>query len=268
MSTRFDLDTALRDLGGGRYEVHLDPGWWIIRGPNGGYLAAILVRAMQAAVADPSRGLRSLTIHYLRPPAEGPAEVVTTIERTGRSMTTLSARLVQGGKVQALALAAFSKPRESDTLHHAVMPEVPPPEALEPRNANSSVPMHAHYDERPALGHGPWSAERGSEAVSGGWIRLAEPRALDDPLLAAYADAWPPAIFACDEVTSLMGVPTVDLTLHVRETLPSAHVAEDDHVLMLFRTRELREGFLEEDGEIWSRDGVLLAQCRQLAVMA
>jgi hypothetical protein len=33
-----------------------------------------------------------------------------------------------------------------------------------------------------------------------------------------------------------------------------------------FRTRTAREGFLEEDGEIWSADGTLLAQSRQLAI--
>ena len=33
------------------------------------------------------------------------------------------------------------------------------------------------------------------------------------------------------------------------------------------RTNVVPEGFLEEDGEIWSRDGVLLAQSRQLAAI-
>ncbi|MDJ0787244.1 MAG: thioesterase family protein, partial [Myxococcota bacterium] len=54
-ATRFDRDTAVSHLGDGRYEARLDRGWWIIRGPNGGYLAAILTRAMQARVGDPSR---------------------------------------------------------------------------------------------------------------------------------------------------------------------------------------------------------------------
>jgi len=36
---------------------------------------------------------------------------------------------------------------------------------------------------------------------------------------------------------------------------------------VVFRTRVVHEGFLEEDGEIWSRDGRLLAQSRQLAIL-
>ena len=68
-------------------------GWWIIAGPNGGYLAGILLRALAAAVGDDARIPRSLTIHYLRPPKEGPCRIHTQIERTGRSMTTVTGRL-------------------------------------------------------------------------------------------------------------------------------------------------------------------------------
>jgi hypothetical protein len=35
----------------------------------------------------------------------------------------------------------------------------------------------------------------------------------------------------------------------------------------VFRTREVAGGFLEEDGELWSRGGVLLAHSRQLGVV-
>lgn len=266
--TRFDRDTAVEPLGGGRYAIRIDRAWWIVRGPNGGYIAALLVNALKASVDDPSRGLRSLTIHYLRPPAEGPAEIHTTVERQGRSLTTVTGRLMQDGKVQALAIAAFSTRRESAELRHAVMPEVAPPEDLPLRNANPAVEIHSLYDQRPALGGGPWSEAPSRQALSGGWIRLVEPRALDDALIAALADAWVPAIFAAKMETPALGVPTVDLTVHVRTTLPLATMKPDDHVLVVFRTLEVREGFLEEDGEIWSRDGTLLAQCRQLAVMA
>jgi acyl-CoA thioesterase len=62
---------------------------------------------------------------------------------------------------------------------------------------------------------------------------------------------------------ALGGVPTVDLTVHIRAALP----LPGDFVLAVFRTREVSGGFLEEDGEIWSRDGRLLAHSRQLGVM-
>ena len=42
---------------------------------------------------------------------------------------------------------------------------------------------------------------------------------------------------------------------------------DQDWFLARFRTRSSIEGFLEEDGEIWSRDGRLLVQSRQLSLV-
>ncbi|MGZ4784895.1 MAG: acyl-CoA thioesterase domain-containing protein, partial [Acidimicrobiales bacterium] len=69
MPSRFATDTAATPLGAGRYTARVDPGWWIERGPNGGYVAALILRAVTAEVADPDRQLRSFTVHYLAPPA-------------------------------------------------------------------------------------------------------------------------------------------------------------------------------------------------------
>lgn len=261
---RFDRDTRVTLSASGSFDANVDRGWWVARGPNGGYVAALLVRALEQACGDPARQLRSLTIHYVRPPAEGPARIETRVERIGGSLTTLSARLVQGDALQALALAAFSKPRETPAFHHAVMPEVAPPEAIPPRG-EARVPIHERYEQRWAIGPRYFEGARGREAVTGGWIRLAEgSRSIDAALLAAYADAWPPSVFATHELPmALGGVPTVDLTVHVRAALP----LPDDFVLVSFRTREVAGGFLEEDGEIWSRDGRLLAHSRQLGVV-
>jgi acyl-CoA thioesterase len=278
MTTRFDRDTEVRALGGGAFEGRIDGGWWIVRGPNGGYLAAILLRALAAAVGDPERAPRSLTVHFLRPPAEGPVRIETRLERVGRTLTTATARMLQEGRLQALAVAAFAKPRQAPELHHAVMPEVEPPErlALLPRvapppsqGADDPPPlsMRERYEERWALGAPPGSPGSG-RALAGGWIRLREPRALDAPLLAALSDAWPPAVFSTAELGTIAGgVPTIDLTVHFRAPLPPPGAGPHDWALVAFQTREAREGFIEEDGEIWSRDGVLLAQSRQLAVV-
>jgi acyl-CoA thioesterase len=268
MPTRFDRDTAVRPLGGGAYAARVDRGWWVVRGPNGGYVAALLVRALEHAASDPERTLRSLTVHYLRPPAEGEARIETVIERAGRTVTTTSARLLQGGKLLALSLAAFARASESAELHHALPPEVAPPEACPARGDSSEIPIHQQFEQRFAIGPLPMNGPRSREARTGGWLRLVEPRPLDASLLVAYADAWPPALFTTDEIPrALGGVPTVDLTVHIRAPLPVPGVGPADPVLVSFRTREVSQGLLEEDGEIWSRDGRLLAHSRQLAVL-
>ena len=46
-----------------------------------------------------------------------------------------------------------------------------------------------------------------------------------------------------------------------------AELPPDAFVLVDFRTRAVQGGYLEEDGEIWSEDGVLLAQARQVGVV-
>src|SRR3954470_23876795 len=89
-------------------ENEILPGWETARGPHGGYVMALLVRAMEHAVGDAARQPRSLTTHFLRPPAVGPITTSATVERAGRSMTTVTARLEQNGKPVALGVGAFS----------------------------------------------------------------------------------------------------------------------------------------------------------------
>lgn len=264
--TRFDTDTAVTPLGEGRFAAMLDPGWWITTGPNGGYLAAVLMNAATCAVDDPARRCRSFTVHYLSQAAAGAAVVDVVIERTGRSMTSLSARLRQGDRLIATALAAFSSDRPGPSFSDPVMPDVPPPEDLDVPVFDDSlpptaVPAMAHrYEQRWAVGHRPFSG--GDVAHIGGWIRLAEMRPLDEAVLAAYTDAWMPAMFS--RVAGAWGITTVDLTVHIRSVPPPGY---DDWCLVQYRSAVSAEGFCEEDGEIWTRDGQLLAQSRQLAAI-
>ena len=88
----------------------MDRGWWIERGPNGGYVAAVILRALTMAVDDRGRSPRSFTVHFLAPPVEGPVEVTTAIERSGRQLTFVSGRLRQDGRSLAVAQAVFSRP--------------------------------------------------------------------------------------------------------------------------------------------------------------
>jgi acyl-CoA thioesterase len=267
VDTQFDADTAVTRLEDGRFEAVMARRWWVIQGPNGGYVAAVLLRALADAVDDPDRAPRSLTVHYTAPPTEGPVTIATIIERAGRSLTTCSARMEQDGRLVALALAAFSRPRQGLELCDVTMPDVPPPELFAAAGPSGDAPPIAHcFDYRYAIGRPPWlDARPMGRAVVGGWFRLAEPRVIDAPLAAAMTDGWPAAVFG--RVPEPVYVPTVDLTIHFRAALPYAGARPDDFVLASFRTNVMAEGFLDEDGELWSRDGLLLAQSRQLAVV-
>ncbi len=79
------------------FAAKVSPDWRAGRGPHGGYLAAMLLRALIETVADAARAPRSLTIHYPRAPQPGPVSIHTVIERAGRSLSTLSARMEQDG---------------------------------------------------------------------------------------------------------------------------------------------------------------------------
>ena len=106
----FDDDTALAPDGHGAYRGEVGPRWWTPRGPLGGYVMALVMRALTLEVDDHARQPRSLTVHFLRAPEAGPVTVRPVVERSGRSVTTASARLEQDGRLLALGLAAFSTP--------------------------------------------------------------------------------------------------------------------------------------------------------------
>ena len=261
--TRFQKDTAITRLGDGRFRARLDGGWWIVRGPNGGYLTGILVRALQAEVNDPERLPRSLTIHFLAAASEGMVDIEVRIERLGGSLATVEARILQEGRLIAVALGALSKARPQFELKSARMPEVPPPEQIE--RSKRVIPISGRFDLR-FLPETDSLSEPGVPTLAG-WIRLDETQVLDYPLLGTYTDALPPALFSMLGDSSPIGMPTIDLTIHFHENLPRPQDKPDDYCLAIIRAGTSHEGFITEDAEIWSRDGQLLASARQLAAI-
>jgi acyl-CoA thioesterase len=263
--TEFDRATAVTPLADGALAAAVDEGWFAGRGPNGGYLAAIVLRAMLAALDDPAREPRSLTCHYLRPPAAGPVRIDVTVERAGRATSTLTARLSQDDRPCVLGVAAFGVDVRAPAAYATEPPAVPAPEDVAPADSSGSgLSIVSRFEARPAVG-APMFAGTG-EAVTGGWLRFAEPRVTDAAALAMFADAWWPAPWV--RLREPVPAPTIDLTVHFRAPRAAAALAPGEPVLAVFRSTTAADGFFEEDGEIRTRDGVLLAQSRQLALLA
>jgi acyl-CoA thioesterase len=238
----------------------VDDSWRVLRGPNGGFLAGLLLQTMSQRLADPTRRARVLSLHYPKVPNAGPVEIRTSVSRSGRSMSWLTAELWQADELCVAARAAFSSDWPGVEFNQHTPPNLLPPE--QGQVLTQGLPpftRHFHYRSLYATP----LADNGADAV-GGYIRLREPHAYDEPLIATLADAWFPATFAFDR-RPVMGA-TLDLTIHFRDHSALDSLTASDYVISIFRTRLANEGFFEEDGEIWSRDGRLIAQSRQLAI--
>jgi len=268
----FERGTAVscvqREGGAGVFDATVADGWRAGRGPHGGYLAAMLLRALIETVPEEQRSPRSLTIHYARAPEPGAVVIRTVVERAGRSLSTLSARMEQDGRLMALVLAAFSVPWEAPEVDDLPMPDVDGPDVE--RRAGTALQFGApafteHLVMQPRFQGQPLSGERRPMEV-GAWVGLAEARPTDALSVAFFTDALIPTPFMA--TGSPAAAPTIDLTIHFRQALPRP---QDRAANLLcyahMSSKLLHEGFFEEDGVVWAADGTVLAQSRQLALL-
>jgi len=265
---RFDADTAVRALPDGALAAGIDPRWSVGRvgrGVNGGYLVAMLLRALTRAVDDLERSPRSLTVHFLKPVTGETVHIEPRGERRGGLMTTASARMTQEDGLVALALAAFSGERpDTPEFCELTMPAVAPPDAVGSVVFNPAfMPKMTTCWETKVVGPQPFSG--GDRAQFSAWQRLPEGRPWDALSVAAMCDAVIPAITP-RLLPARFAFPSIDLTIHFRNPVPDS-VTGEDFLLGHHRTRLSAGGFFEQDAQIWTAGGVLIAQARQLMAL-
>jgi Acyl-CoA thioesterase C-terminal domain/Acyl-CoA thioesterase N-terminal domain len=258
----FDKATAVERHGPGRFVARVDPAWDGPGAPLGGVVMATILRAMTAELAAADLAPRSVTAHFPRPLVHDLVEIQVETLRRGRRLATVQAHAVQQGDLRCAVLAAFGRPFPAVATWEAEPPAAPPPaEAAEVDLSTGPAPPHGqHLRFRPVFGPPPLLG--GDQALAGGWLELRQSRPVDPLALCLFADAWWPA--AWGRLRELVITPTVELTVHFRQglgELPSGPV------LARFTSRLSREGYWDEDGELWSADRHLLAQSRQLALL-
>ncbi|SCD88776.1 Thioesterase-like superfamily protein [Streptomyces sp. TverLS-915] len=268
-NSEFDRDTAVSRRGPGVFDASLSEGWTIINAVNGGYLLALVGRALGEELphSDPF----SITAHYLTASRPGPAEIRTETIRAGRTLSTGQATLVQydaqGAPVERLrVLASYGDLGALDPeVRTSAKPPVLPPveQCLGASDAPDGkvVPGSNAITERLLLKLDPatigWAVGQPSgKGETRAWFGLADGRDPDPLSLLLAVDALPPTAFDL----GLMGwMPTVELTVHVR------HRPAPGPLRVAVATRNLAHGFLEEDAEVWDSADRLVAQSRQLA---
>ncbi|AVZ75435.1 TesB-like acyl-CoA thioesterase 3 [Streptomyces lunaelactis] len=266
--SEFDRDTAVTPRAPGVYDAELSAGWTIIHAVNGGYLLALLGRALGDALPHPDPF--TVSAHYLTASQPGPAVIRTELVRTGRTLSTGQASLFQyaedGTEVERIRVLASYGDLDAlpeDVRTTAEPPAIPPMQhCLGPSDGPAAkIPGSSAITERLNIKLDPATVGWAVGAPSGkgemrGWLGLADGRDADPFSLLLAVDAMPPTAF---ELGLKGWTPTVELTTHIRcRPAPGP-------LRVAITTRNLAGGFLEEDAEVWDSADRLVAQSRQLA---
>lgn len=281
---QIDFAEASRVVGTGRhFTASVHPSWDGPLTTHGGLLQAIAVRAIDAEInADDGMLLRSSTAHFLRPPEHGPIDVYVDPIRRGRRFASTRATISQGGKpcVTVIATHSLRGLEEVDSWSLPAPDVAGPPGRGAPRASVDKVqkllpdawlemPEGApRFFEQlllsPRFGEGPFSGGPVDPAVgtrNGGWITTPHPQPIDSAWLCLLVDAMWPSVLQPLRQPAM--APTLDLTTHIRADLPTGGLP-DQPLLVHNVSRALVGGLADSDSFIFSHDGQLLAQGRQL----
>ena len=263
MSYLLDDAVASESLGDGRYRIQVTADWNTAnQTPNGGYILALVQRAALRESVHPDA--LSVSITYFRPALPGPAEIAVREVRKGRRVSTYDAVVTQNGKEIAHAVVSTHDWDATGAAEHTPhrAPQVPPPE--ECADVSTAIPSGMmtildRYRYRAPVVPGWLRGEPSGVTEASCWIRTADERPIDALLAGAMVDAFPPATVEIGLVASA----TIQLTVHYRRR-PTGTVWALGHVT----ARHVIAGYHDEDVELWDEQGRLIAQSRQLAILA
>ena len=259
MTFAFEEDTAVHPQPDGGYSAEVSDRWSIGGRPNGGYLMGIALTAIFEESPHPHP--LSAAGHFLSPSDPGPATIQVTILKKGRSVSTAEAVLSQGGRQRLVLLASLGNLDEQRGPTRSMSaPPALPDDLVSSAGRPAPHPIIERFElllpvAQSQVAAGVFDPNQ-SRAEFSGKIRFIDDMAPTIASLPLMVDAFPPAVFNL----GLIGwTPTIELTVHMRGR------ARGIWQILHVSTRQLIDGLLEEDAELWNEDGTLVAQSRQLA---
>jgi hypothetical protein len=260
----FDAATQSMMIDESTYAGEIEDGWDINGNANGGYLLALAVRAMREASGRPDP--ITVSAHFLAPGKPGPVTIETSTVKAGRQLATMTGSMRAGEREILRALGSFGDVGAMGGGFSSVVgapPDLPPTGQCVARDesvgiVNIGLMRRVRVHIRPEHA-GFADGVKSGRALIEGWFEFADGRPIDTLALMLAIDAFPPPVFNIDIPAGW--VPTVELTTHVRG------VPAPGPLRCRFHTEFVQNGFLQEDGEVWDSDGMLVAQSRQLALL-
>jgi acyl-CoA thioesterase II len=256
-------DTAVEPNGDGRYTATPSKDWEIW-GPNGGYMAALALRAAgcQSSHSHPA----SIACHYLARADFQPVEMQVTPLRATARAESLRVSMTQKGRAVLEALVwtigeLDGPQREWIQAGKVASPlDVPTVEEVAAAHNFPALPFWRNIEIRIITGPDPGSQEA-QEPLVLAWNRFRPQATFDDPWIDACratvlvdVHQFPAASRGFSRAELTFAAPSLDLYVAFHARAP-----QGDWLLSESRGLISRGGLLGGHACVWSRDGLLLA---------
>ena len=264
---QFQAALLLNQVSDNIFSFTPDSRYFVGNTPHGGYLLALMNKAMTQVLPHPS-AINS-NVYYLDRTEPESAELHVEIFRTSKGSSMGQVKLVQNNKITCLYSALCS---DFDYMKGYSGLSTPLPEIMKTVKQDDfkvmnyenlglgSTPsfikqlnMSVHPD------HAWWDRDISSDAAEArcsAYLEL-EGGIADTFVLSYLADILPPVVQ--NKYGSLGWIPTLALTCNIRQ-LPQTNLLFIDGL-----AKDISNGYFEQDCYIWDMNGNLVATSRQLA---
>jgi acyl-CoA thioesterase II len=242
--------------------VHPD---WEIWGPEGGYVAAIALRA--AGAVSPFARPASFFCHYLSVAAFEPVELEVTTLRLGRTVLSQQVHMSQRGRPVLQALV-WSIGQVEGLEHEDVNPpnvsdpdDLKSPQELWPDREGPPFTFWDNFDQRPVDPHDEWPPREPLDPTWRNWVRCRQAPQVADPwidaartLIVLDVMSWPAGHRPHAHLQHSFIAPSLDLYASFQ------HPGSNDEWLLLDGHAPVSaDGLLSWNGRVWSRERQLIA---------
>ncbi|MCV6613735.1 MAG: thioesterase family protein [Cellvibrionaceae bacterium] len=253
----FEQDTQLEELADGHYRAQVSGNWSIMHAPNGGYLMALLGKAMGLYASQPAP--TQITVNYSGKTEEAkPLDIYVRRFGQSRQFDRLEATAKQGDKTVLKAMGTFMAGYEGHSYSEERLSQLSPIEACSARAGIPGLPVFDNVEMRVDPAVAGWMTGQTVDSPEiYGWMRVPSIEAWSPTSIMLACDTCPPSIFVSKG--ALGWVPTIEMSVHIK-AIPTT-----EWLKVRFHSKYLGSTLLQEDGELWDENDNLVAVSRQLA---
>ena len=264
---QFQAALTLNKVSENTFSFTPDPRYFVGNTPHGGYLLALMNKAMTQVIPHPS-AINS-NVYYLDRTESESAELHVEVFRTSKGSSMGQVKLVQNNKITCLYSALCS---DFEYMKGYSGLKTPLPEIMKTVKRDDFKVMHYENlgsGSTPAFiqqlnmsvhpDHAWWERDISSdvaEARCSAYLEL-EGGIANTFVLSYLADILPPVVQ--NKYGPLGWIPSLALTCNIRQ-LPQTNLLFIDGL-----AKDISNGYFEQDCYIWDMNGNLVATSRQLA---